>query len=211
MSTKVEEKGKTAEVLHVDSHAGYAAAKARMAEIGRRREAAETALREALNTLSEYEASGIDIEAKAALEGKRPDENKARALRTVDELQKESRVLNRAAQLQTHVVQELHELASIEIVEKLKPEYLQIEREYYQTLVALVKLVEAKGRWCERVCQMGVLAVAGGLGFGNVTPFGSAVGSPTEPEAAMNWHLREGIRRGAIRREEVPAHWKWVY
>ncbi len=212
MRATTEEKSKAVETLTVEAHAGYKAAKARMADIGAQKVAVEDELRTAQTEMARFEAERLESAALSLTLGKKVDDSSLRAMRKVEDVRDRLKVVTRAIELQRKVVEEMYDAACAEIVEKLKPEYQQIERQYFVTLIELGKLAEAKSRWVEKMQAAGVQGKGGGLGFGDVTPFGSAIGHPsTQSEAVINWHLREALRRGVIRREEIPAAWKWVY
>jgi hypothetical protein len=212
MRTATEEKSKAVEVLSVEAHAGYTAAKARMAEIGAQKFAVEDELRTAQTEMAKFEAARLESAAVNLTLGQKVDDSSLHAIRKIEDVRDRLKVVTRAIEIQGKLVREMYELACAEIVERVKPEYLQIEREYFLTLIALGKLADARCRWIGKVQAAGVQGKAGGLGFGDVTPFGSVIGYPsTHSEASVNWHLREALRRGVIRREEVPSNWKWVY
>jgi len=208
LSKKATEVETKAVIGHVDQHAGYAAAKAKCAQIGGMREKAERRVASLAAEIGEEREKMLQRAGGRILDGSSPSEAVSSVtVENLNQARTELHAIQRAHAQAGLAVEEQYRLAAQEVVAGTQADFAAIVREYFEHILALGKCAEAQARFIEeRLYAAGVRCDAQGH-FPGLVPIRFMGGSPTDPQAMINNVLRDGIARGVIRREELPRHW----
>ncbi|MEQ8837082.1 MAG: hypothetical protein RID07_09800, partial [Lacipirellulaceae bacterium] len=112
---------------------------------------------------------------------------------------RQRKLLNEELHIATCAVTESHRSASAKIVNEFQPEQRALAEEFFQHLVAAVKVHASFGKMKDRLEANGVSA-AGLHDFGK-----DLMGLPNRRNDHACYSLRDGVRRGYLDKADVPA------
>ena len=192
-----------ARLAHVDHHAGYAAAKQKLHELTARRDLTERELTDALRAQAGLPQKELARKIDAALKDGQPMDADAAGARHIGGLRASLEVLQGACAKQSAEVRDQLALARAEVLAGLRLELPAIERSYFQQLIAFLATLDTREAWLQRAVEAGVpMHAAAGLAF-----FPCIAGAHERNSEAVA-SLVDGLRRGAIQPDEIPAKWR---
>jgi len=186
METKSNSTGRSASapvaLARVDLHAGYNAARQKLAELESARSATRTELAKA---------------QRAQEQAEKPD---ARLKWRIKELSGALEGIEAEYRAQEAEVERQRQNARAEVLAGLRPELAAIERSYFLELIALAKTIEARDAWLKKATDAGIPTHEGRRVF-----WPACLDNPSDPNSMTAAMLAGAVKRGAIRADEIPA------
>jgi len=200
-----------APLLCVEDHAGLRSARAKLAELSARRNRCQADLQAARTNAEEVAQRRRAARVSSLLGGDFNPDAETSAAEEMRRLENDFDASAEACRQQTAEVQRQYGEACRQIVVAMMPELAAVEARYYELIVELAEIAEAKENWLELARRAGVSQQMLLNAAGRAVQFGGllvgACGDSVNWNTPLGLALREGLRRGLVRVGDLSQKW----